>query len=126
MPFDAPTAARLRGALGPQLLAHEPVEELKMFGGLAFMVGGHMTVGVVGDQVMARLHPDALAELMGAPGFSPMDFTGRPLKGFVFVGEPALSERLDEVVGRALRFTRGLPPKAPRAARAPRPPKAAR
>ena len=120
MPFDDETAARLRASLGPQLLSGEPVEELKMFGGLAFMVGGHMTVGVVGDKAMCRLDPADLADLIGAPGIGPMDFTGRPMKGFVYVSEPALTERLDEVVGRALRHTRGLPPKAAKAPRAPK------
>lgn len=57
-----------------------------MMGGLCYMVNGKMCVGVVGDRLMLRLDPVIESEALAEPGCRPMDFTGRPMKGFVFVG----------------------------------------
>src|SRR5215471_4643031 len=56
-----------------------------MFGGLAFMLGGHMFCGVVKDTLMVRLGPDGARRALDRPHVRPMDFTGRPMKGMVFV-----------------------------------------
>ncbi|HMQ67809.1 MAG TPA: TfoX/Sxy family protein [Ignavibacteria bacterium] len=61
------------------------VEEKNMFGGLCFMVNGKMCVGVEKEKLMVRLDPDKYIEALGKEGCSPMDFTGRPMKGFVYV-----------------------------------------
>ena len=50
-----------------------------MFGGLCFMIAGNMCCGILGDRLMARVGPDAYAALLGDPGASEMDFTGRPI-----------------------------------------------
>jgi TfoX/Sxy family transcriptional regulator of competence genes len=66
------------------------VEERKMFGGLAFMVDGHMCCGVTGDDVMLRLGPDQAQQALEEPDVRPMDFTGRTMKGYVYVGTPGV------------------------------------
>lgn len=81
MAFDETVAARVRAAL-----ADAPrVQERKMFGGLAFMVRGHMAVGVLNDELMVRVGAHAYKKALTRPHAREMDFTGRPLKGFVYV-----------------------------------------
>ena len=57
------------------------IRERKMFGGLAFMYHGNMAMGVIGDELMVRVGPDAWAESVALPHAREMDFTGRPMKG---------------------------------------------
>lgn len=66
----------------------------KMMGGLCFMVDGKMCVGVVRDEVMARIHADIYEVSLEKPGCKKMNFTGRPMKGFVFLTDEATD--LDE------------------------------
>ena len=84
MAYDDGLAARIRKALHDR----DDIEERKMFGGITFMVAGRMACGVGHDDLMVRVGPDgheaALAELHTRP----MDFTGRPMRGMVYV-EPA-------------------------------------
>ncbi len=88
-------------------------DERAMFGGLAFMVGGHMACGVSGDDLMLRLGPDGADEALDRPGVRPMDFTGRPMKSYVFVAPDAVGDdaSLGEWLDRALAFVATLPPK---------------
>ena len=69
-------------------------EEKKMMGGICFMVDDKMCVGIVKDKLMARIGTEAYEEALTKKGCTPMDFTGRPMKGFVFV-EP-LATDMDE------------------------------
>ncbi len=69
---------------------HLNVEEKKMFGGLCFMVNGKMCVGVEQARLMVRLDPAKYDEAIKKDGAAPMDFTGRVMKGFVFVDIEAL------------------------------------
>jgi hypothetical protein len=62
-----------------------------MFGGLAFMLDGKMFCGIVGDELMARVGPDAHDAAVTRPHVRDMDFTGRPMRGYVFVGPPAIA-----------------------------------
>ena len=81
-------------------------EEKKMMGGLAFMVDEKMCVGVVKENLMARIDPEVYEEALTRKGCKPMDFTGRPMKGFVFI-EPQgldLDEELDYWVELALAY----------------------
>ena len=81
-----------------------------MFGGLAFMVRGYMTVGVLGDSLMVKLGPEGAASALEKPGVRPMDFTGRPMKAMVFVDEGALrGRRLAQWVDRAVEFMQTQP-----------------
>ncbi|MCB1023543.1 MAG: TfoX/Sxy family protein [Acidobacteria bacterium] len=65
-------------------------EEKKMMGGLCFMVDDKMCVGVMSEDLMLRTDPEIYQELIAKDGARPMDFTGRPMKGFIFVEEDAL------------------------------------
>ncbi len=58
-----------------------------MFGGLAFMLEGHMCRGVIKDEMMVRVGPDGWREALARPHAREMDFTGRSLKGMIYVGE---------------------------------------
>ena len=84
-----------------------------MFGGLAFMVNGHMCCGLVGEDLVVRVGPGGHDEALAQPHARPMDFTGRQMKGFVYVG--ALGYRtkagLRTWIKRGLRFVLSLPPK---------------
>ena len=81
MAFDPGLAERIRDVLA----GSEGVTERRMFGGLAFMLHGNMFVGVLGSTLMARVGPEAYARALGRPHVREMDFTGRPMKGYVFV-----------------------------------------
>ena len=109
MAFDEGLAQRIREVLA----GSTPVLEKKMFGGLAFMVAGHMCVGVTGEELMARVGPDRYLEALARPGAREMDFTGKALKGFVYVAAEEIEEEhdLESWVAMALDFVRTLPPK---------------
>lgn len=109
MAYDAELADRLRSALSDQ----EDLTERKMFGGIAFMVGGHMCCGVATEDAMLRVGPDAYESALAEPHAREMDFTGKPLRGYVYVAPEGLaSERdLKAWVEKAVRFVRTLPPK---------------
>lgn len=69
--------------------------EKRMMGGLCFMVNGKMCVGVEKERLMLRIGPDAYEAALARTGCTPMDFTGRPMKGFVFVGGAGFSSQRD-------------------------------
>lgn len=77
MTYDPAMADRMRRVLSD----HSSVTERKMFGGLAFMLDGHMCCGVAGNEVMIRVGPAAYQSALAEPYAREMDFTGRPLKG---------------------------------------------
>ena len=108
MAYDESLAARVRDELTP----HGNVTERKMFGGLAFMIAGNMCCGVTGSDLMLRLGDGADAALED-PHVRPMDFTGRPLSGFVYVAPEATAKTPDlrRWIGSALVFVSTLPPK---------------
>ena len=91
MAYNEELAGRIRGALAH----HEGMTERKMFGGIAFMLNGNMCCGVVGDELMARVGADGHQEALALPHARPMDFTGRPMKGFICVGAQGLQEEAD-------------------------------
>jgi len=74
-------------------LTHKNVEEKAMFGGLCFMVNDKMCVGVEKERLMVRLDPTKYEEVMEKEGCKPMDFTGKVMKGFVFVDADALTTK---------------------------------
>lgn len=82
MAYDEFLADRVRQCLA-QSQTH--FEEKKMMGGLCFMVNDKMCVGVVKNTLMARIGTDAYENALTKVGCKPMDFTGRPMKGFVFI-----------------------------------------
>jgi len=100
MSFDEKLAARVRSAL----VGKRKVEEKKMMGGLTFMVNGRMCVGILKDDLMSRINPEVHDEALTKKGCREMDFTGRPMKGFVFVGPEGTKTNLDYWIKLALDF----------------------
>lgn len=84
----------------------ERIEEKRMMGGLCFMVNGKMCVGVDQDRLMARIDPEQYEAALRRKGCAPMDFTGRPMRGFVFVNLEGLKtpEELTAWLELALAF----------------------
>jgi TfoX/Sxy family transcriptional regulator of competence genes len=109
MPYDEGLAERIRGALD----GRAGVSERRMFGGLAFLLRGNMALGVLGDELMVRVGPDGHARALRQPHAREMDFTGRPMKGFVYVAcEGFESDRdLARWIERGVRFAESLPAK---------------
>jgi hypothetical protein len=108
MAFNELLAGRIRSCL--QQVAG--VSEKKMFGGLAFMIGGHLTVGVYGDGLIARIGAQDMDAAMAQPGVRPFDMTGRPMRGIVVIDSAVLDDNaLDRWIGQARSYVAGLPPK---------------
>ena len=109
MAFDDGLAYRLNEIYS----AIPGVVDKKMFGGLAFMVNGHMSCGIVNDTLMARVGPDSYEKALGRPYARPMDFTGKPMKGLVYVAPEGFEsdEELMSWVQLSLDFVMSLPPK---------------
>jgi TfoX/Sxy family transcriptional regulator of competence genes len=109
MAYDEGTAQRLRDALA----GVPDVQEKKMFGGLCLMVRGHMLCGVTDVDLMVRVGPDGYADALAQPHAREMDFTGKPLKGFVYVAEAGFEDDqdLDAWVARAMAFNETQPAK---------------
>lgn len=82
MAYDEHLADRVRDELAAQKVRFS---EQKMMGGICFMVDDKMCVGVVRNQLMARIDPDIYKGALKQLGASEMNFTGRPMKGFVFI-----------------------------------------
>jgi len=81
---------------------HPDVELKKMFGGLAYLFRGKMTVGIVGDELMVRVPAAHMETVLGEDAVRPMDFTGRPMKEFIFVEHEGFRE--SEQLSRWLRL----------------------
>jgi len=92
MAYDEYLADRIRQAFAE---LHVTAEEKKMMGGLCFMVNAKMCAGVVGETLMARIDPEIYPQALGRPGAREMDFTGRPMKGFVFVEAEGIDAEAD-------------------------------
>lgn len=91
MAYDEGLAQRIR-----ELLEDDPrVTEKKMFGGVAFLVNGHMAAGIIRDELMVRVGADAHDEAVALPHARPMDFTGRRMRGFLQVAPEGFEEDSD-------------------------------
>lgn len=91
MAFDEALAERIRAVLAD----HQEMTERKMFGGAAFMLGDRMAVGIVGDQLMVRVGPGGYEAALAEPHTRPMDFTGRPSRGMVYVAPAGVAADAD-------------------------------
>ena len=109
MAYDEGVAQRLREVFAERT----DVVEKKMFGGIAFMVSGNMCCGVVGEELMARVGPEQYEQALQQPFAREMDFTGKPMKGFVYVASAGFvtDEDLQAWVARCEQFARTLPAK---------------
>jgi len=96
-----------------ELQVRTDVIEKRMFGGLTFMVSGHMCCGVTGEDLMVRVGPEQYGYSVLLPHARPMDFTGRAMNGFVFIESAGLDsdEDLKRWVNRGIKFVSALPPK---------------
>ena len=90
MPFNEKLADRVREIIA---ITHKNVEEKKMFSGLCFMVNDKMCVGIHEDRIMVRLDPAVFDEVIEKEGCEPMNFTGKIMRGFVFVDEGVLKTK---------------------------------
>lgn len=112
MAYDEDLAQRVRTSLG----ARSGFTEKKMFGGLCFLLNGHMVCGVMRDEIMVRVGAEGHDEALRQPHAREMDFTGRAMRGMVYVEPEGLAESddLDAWVGRGFAHAASLPPKAPK------------
>ena len=112
MPYDEGLAERIR----TQLREHSSVEEKKMFGGLCFMLANHMCCGIVGDTLMARVGPDNYKKCLARKNASEMDFTGKAMKGMVYVSPEgiATAANLANWLNICTSFVESLPAKKPK------------
>jgi TfoX/Sxy family transcriptional regulator of competence genes len=109
MAYDEELATRLVDCLPPD----PEFTEKKMFGGLCIMYRGNMCCGIVGSELMLRVGVENYADSLARPHAREMDFTGRALNGFIYVGEEGLRDdtMLRSWIERALAFVGSLPPK---------------
>ncbi|HSC51607.1 MAG TPA: TfoX/Sxy family protein [Gaiellaceae bacterium] len=106
MAYDEELADRIRALVAGE----DGVTEQKMFGGLAFLVGGNMAVAASGQGgILVRVDPEASAELVQTTRAEEMVMRGRPMAGWLRV-EPA-EEELPQWVERGVSYARSLPPK---------------
>jgi TfoX/Sxy family transcriptional regulator of competence genes len=108
MAYSEALADRVRA-----LITRDGVSERKMFGGLALLIGGNMACGVIGDKLMVRVGPEQYEAALAEPDARPMDFTGRAMKGMVYVAAKALRDdaALAMWVQRGASYAGSLPAK---------------
>jgi len=115
MAYDEGLAQRIR-----EMIEERPGgSEKRMFGGLCFLLRDHMIAGVVGSELMVRVGAGAYREALSRPHAREMDFTGRALTGFVYVGEDGIAEDEDlrAWLEQGIAHAEGLPPKQPKTSR---------
>jgi TfoX/Sxy family transcriptional regulator of competence genes len=89
MAYSEKLADRMR-----ERLAELPnIEEKEMMGGLTFMYNGKMCIGIIGDEMMCRIDPDFHEKAIEMKGCRTMDFTRRPMKGYVMVDETGMKSQ---------------------------------
>jgi TfoX/Sxy family transcriptional regulator of competence genes len=112
MAVDEGLAERVEGLLsGVQGMAAR-----RMFGGLAFVLDGSMSVGIIGSDLIVRVGGDAYDEALSEPGVRPFDMTGRPMRGWVLVSPQATREdsELAAWLERGVSYARTLRSDGPR------------
>jgi len=107
MPFDETLAVRLRAVL----TGTDGVSEKSMFGGRAFLLNGNMLVGVIKNDLVARVGPERFDAAVARRGVRPFDFSGRPMSGWVMVNPEGCDSdaSLGEWVDEAIDYVRTLP-----------------
>lgn len=112
MAYDEKIAERLSNVFSE----HKDVKEKKMFGGIAYMFKNHMCVGVINDLLMVRVGPEQYEDTLSEDYVRPMDFTGRPMNGYVYVETAGFKtdKNLRKWVDRGIKFVKTLPPKKPK------------
>ncbi len=107
MPHDERLAERVRKAL----LGTRGLRERRMFGGVAFLLRGNMCCGVARDLLVLRLGPEGAEAGLQRAHTRPMDFTGRPMRGMLYVEPEGIrtAASLRQWLGQAVQFAMGLP-----------------
>ncbi len=107
MAYDTKIADRIRKILGRR----RNITEKAMFGGLSFLLNGKMFCGLLKDDLVVRVNPKESDALLQKPHVRPMDFTGRPIKGFLYVssGGYKTDKQLSEWIERGIDFASSLP-----------------
>ena len=110
MAYDEKLEARIRDMLGPRT----DLEAKKMFGGLCFLINGNMACGVLNDDLIAKVDPERNDVLLKKPGARPFDFSGRPMKGILYVGPAGVKSAKDLRfwIETSLEHALSKPPKA--------------
>jgi TfoX/Sxy family transcriptional regulator of competence genes len=109
MAYNADLAMQIRAALAGQ----QGITEKQMFGGLSFFLHGNMACGVIQDEMIVRVGPEATEEALSQPHTRLFDFTGKPMKGWVVVTPAGLAsdEDLQNWVWQGVDFAQSLPKK---------------
>lgn len=109
MAFHEQLAARIRKQVDKQ----PGIVEKKMFGGLAFLIDGNMSVGVHGNELIVRIPPEETDRTLKLPGTRIFDISGRPMKGWLLVGGPGIDKpaSLKRWINRGVAFAPSLPKK---------------
>lgn len=109
MAYDEGLAQRVREVLD----ARPGITERRMFGGLAFLLDGKMFVGISGSKLMARVGTERYGDALALPHVREMDFTGKPMKGYVYIDPPGLAgdKDLEAWVTWCAGYAAGLPVK---------------
>jgi TfoX/Sxy family transcriptional regulator of competence genes len=111
MAVDEDLAERMRAVLGQT----DAVREVKMFGGLCFILNGNMLAGTSKRGLLVRVGKDQYSRALARPNARPMEMTGRPMEGYIFVDPPPRDEReLRDWLEPAVAFVNTLPPKLPK------------
>ena len=109
MAYDQKLAERIL----KHLLKKSGLVDKKMFGGMAFLLNGNMSVGVYGDEMIVRLEPEQTGKALAMPHVRIFDITGKPMKGWVLVGPKAVATdaALKKWIDIGVKFAESLPPK---------------
>jgi TfoX/Sxy family transcriptional regulator of competence genes len=109
MAFDEQLASNVRKHLGRK----DGLVEKKMFGGLAFLINGNMSVGVHGSELIVRVAPASADAMLKEPGARVFDITGRPMKGWLLIGGTGVSApaSLAKWLRRGVEYASSLPKK---------------
>lgn len=112
MPYDERLAMRVRAVVKGQ----PAIVEKTMFGGLAYLAKGRMFAGILKSDLVVRVGPEANDAALNKPHTRPMDFTGKPMKGYIFIGPGGVktATQLRAWLAKGLSFVAGLPPAKPK------------
>ena len=108
MAYDEGIAEHAR-EMFDQLSIH--VQEKKMFGGLCFMLNGNMLCGIVGSEMMFRVGKDQYEECLSKKSTREMDFTGKKMKGMVYVNTEGVANEIEQWINYSINFVGELPEK---------------
>jgi len=109
MPYNEKLAERIRTITKSK----HNITERKMFGGLCFMLSGNMCCGVQQESLMVRVGPEQYQQCLAEPHAREMDFTGRPLKGMLYITAEGIrdDQALLDWLGLSVQYVASLPPK---------------